>query len=81
MKATMDAAGRIVIPKRMREQLGLGPGTELDVSIDGSALRLQPNVGGGRSITETDGWPTLTAVANARIDDESVRELRDSLRR
>lgn len=31
MKTTIDMAGRVVIPKPLRDQLGLVPGTVLDV--------------------------------------------------
>jgi AbrB family looped-hinge helix DNA binding protein len=31
MKLTIDKSGRIVVPKPLRERLGLKPGTELEV--------------------------------------------------
>lgn len=31
MRVTIDAAGRIVVPKRLREELGFAPGTELEL--------------------------------------------------
>lgn len=37
MHTTIDAAGRIVVPKALRDALGLTPGTALDVSTDASA--------------------------------------------
>jgi AbrB family looped-hinge helix DNA binding protein len=36
MIATIDAAGRIVVPKRLREELGFTPGQQLELSaVDG----------------------------------------------
>lgn len=36
MKATIDAAGRLVVPKPLRERLGFEPGTQLDLQdVDG----------------------------------------------
>jgi AbrB family looped-hinge helix DNA binding protein len=36
MRTTIDAAGRIVVPKPLREQLGFAPGTELELEdVDG----------------------------------------------
>ena len=36
MQGTIDAAGRIVVPKPLREELGLAPGTELELdAVDG----------------------------------------------
>ena len=39
-KVAMDRAGRIVLPKRIRDALGLEPGVELDLT------KAQPAVGG-----------------------------------
>lgn len=41
MRTTIDKAGRLVIPKALRDHLGLVPG-EVDVEVDGAALRVQP---------------------------------------
>jgi AbrB family looped-hinge helix DNA binding protein len=36
MRATIDADGRLVIPKPLRDELGFAPGTELElVAVDG----------------------------------------------
>lgn len=35
MKATIDKAGRIVIPKVLREDLGIVPNSELEIIRDG----------------------------------------------
>ncbi len=40
MPTTIDKAGRVVIPIEIRKRLGLKPGTEMDVEIDGFALKL-----------------------------------------
>jgi len=34
--------GQVVLPKSMRDRLGIAPGDEVDVSLDGSALRVEP---------------------------------------
>jgi AbrB family looped-hinge helix DNA binding protein len=41
MLTTIDAAGRIVIPKALREQAGLVPGADIEVSVDGAGIRLE----------------------------------------
>ena len=36
MRTTIDAAGRLVVPKPLRDELGFAPGTELDLhAVDG----------------------------------------------
>jgi AbrB family looped-hinge helix DNA binding protein len=42
MEATIDHAGRIVMPKPLRDALGLAPGTKLDVSVCGAGLQIVP---------------------------------------
>jgi AbrB family looped-hinge helix DNA binding protein len=42
MKATIDAAGRIVIPKPIREHAGLGPNAEVQISLSGTTIELRP---------------------------------------
>ncbi|MGI8727938.1 MAG: AbrB/MazE/SpoVT family DNA-binding domain-containing protein, partial [Solirubrobacterales bacterium] len=38
MKTTIDKAGRIVVPKALREAVGLTPGTTVDISEYGDGL-------------------------------------------
>lgn len=42
MKATIDSAGRIVIPKSVRESANLAPGTELQIRVRDSVIELEP---------------------------------------
>jgi len=78
MKVTMDRAGRVVLPKPLRDQLGLLPDEELDVAIDGTGIRLQPKARGQRSIVQVDGWPVISAAGTTTINDADVRALRDA---
>jgi AbrB family looped-hinge helix DNA binding protein len=41
MRTTIDGAGRIVIPKAIRDALGLVGGTKVDLVIDGVAIRIE----------------------------------------
>ncbi|MGH8907846.1 MAG: AbrB/MazE/SpoVT family DNA-binding domain-containing protein [Egibacteraceae bacterium] len=74
MRATIDKAGRLVIPKPLRDRVGLGPG-EVEVSVDGTGLRVEPLAGEG--LAERDGR-LLIPAGGAMIDDEVVRALRDA---
>ena len=46
MTTTIDKAGRLVIPAEVRKRLGLTAGTELEMVIEGFALRLVRAVAG-----------------------------------
>jgi AbrB family looped-hinge helix DNA binding protein len=77
MRATIDKAGRLVIPKPLRDELGLRPG-EVEVSAQGAALRVEPVT--ESSLDERDGRLVIPA-AGLEIDDDLVRTLRDAGRR
>ncbi len=74
MRATIDKAGRLVIPKQLREHLGLRPG-EVEVTADGAALRVEPIA--GESLEERDGRLVIPA-SGTEITDDLVRTLRDA---
>ncbi len=78
METTIDAAGRIVVPKALRDALGLVPGSTVDVSAYGDGLHVAP---GGRTarIVEEDG--VLVATSDTVVDDETVYRLIDAGRR
>jgi AbrB family looped-hinge helix DNA binding protein len=60
MQATIDSAGRVVVPKALRDELGFGPGTELELeAVDGhleisvpSRVRLETGPHGLRFVAE-----------------------------
>jgi AbrB family looped-hinge helix DNA binding protein len=74
MKATIDSAGRRVIPKALRDQLGLRQG-EVEVEADGADLRVRPVA--DDALDEQDGWLLVPAVGVPLTDDD-VRALRDA---
>ena len=81
MQVTVDRVGRIVIPKPLRDALGIGPDTRLEVVADGAGLRLEPVQRMERPIGESDGLPILGALPGTVITDDDVRRLRDELQR
>jgi AbrB family looped-hinge helix DNA binding protein len=42
MKTGIDAAGRVVVPKSLRDELGLRPGLALDIRAADGALVIEP---------------------------------------
>lgn len=77
MRVTMDKAGRLVVPKELRDHLGLRPG-ELEVHVSGAGLHLEPLAGDG--LVERDGR-LVVASSGVPLTDADVRTLRDADRR
>ena len=78
MKASIDSLGRIVVPKPLRDALGLTPGSTVDISPYGAGLQLIP-AGRTARLVEEDG--VLVATGETMIDDELVFGLVDAGRR
>ena len=73
MKATIDKAGRLVIPKLLRDRLGLRAGV-VEVVADGAGLRVEPLA--AESLIER-GERLVIPASGATVDDDTVRALRD----
>jgi AbrB family looped-hinge helix DNA binding protein len=78
METTMDAGGRIVVPKPLREALGLVAGSTVDISRYGAGLQVVPT-GRTARLVEIDG--VLVATGETAIDDDDVFALIDAGRR
>ncbi|HLI39494.1 MAG TPA: AbrB/MazE/SpoVT family DNA-binding domain-containing protein [Streptosporangiaceae bacterium] len=78
MKAVVDSVGRIVVPKPLREAIGLRPGSAVEISRYGAGLQLIPASRTARLEYE-DG--VLVAAGETTIDDEVVFGLLDAGRR
>ena len=77
MRSTIDKAGRLVIPKVLRDQLGLRPG-DVELSADGAALRVVPVH--EDTLDEAEGRLVIPA-SGVVIRDELVQALRGADRR
>jgi len=81
MKTTIDMTGRVVVPKRLRDALGLQAGEELDIRERDGSLIIEPIPVGmrlvrrsGHAVIEADRpLPPLSA--------DVVRETLESIRR
>ncbi|HZI98735.1 MAG TPA: AbrB/MazE/SpoVT family DNA-binding domain-containing protein [Actinomycetales bacterium] len=80
MRTTIDRAGRLVVPKQIRDRLGLVAGTGVEISERdgevvlrplGPAIRLEERR--GRKVFVTDG-------PDAALTDDDVRALIDESR-
>ena len=75
MKTTIDGAGRLVVPKVLRDRLGLTPGSTVDVSLYGAGLQL---VAVGRTARVRTVRGALIAESETVITDEDVFALLDA---
>ena len=74
MRTTIDAAGRLVIPKQLRDRVGLRPGV-VEVRADGTGIRVESPA--EESLVEERGRLVIPPTG-VTIDDETVQFLRDA---
>ncbi|HLX50723.1 MAG TPA: AbrB/MazE/SpoVT family DNA-binding domain-containing protein [Streptosporangiaceae bacterium] len=75
MRATIDKAGRLVIPKTLRDSIGLVPG-EVEVTADGAGLHIEPPP--DDRLEDEDGLLVIPAAPDGPVGDDLVRMLRDA---
>ena len=80
MTITIDGAGRVVIPKAIRDALGLAAGVPLLVTSDGVGVRIEPVPDGGR-LVEVGGELKVESSTGRTVTDRELREAIDAGRR
>jgi AbrB family looped-hinge helix DNA binding protein len=78
-RLTIDKAGRVVIPKPLREELHLEPGDSIDMESIGEQITLRPVRGTGPLSKEHGVWvfhsgQSLSASATDEILEQIRRE-------
>lgn len=71
MQTTIDKAGRVVIPRALRDAVGLVPG-EVEITVSGAGLRIE---GRTTALVEVDGELLLPSTGSPVTADD-IRELR-----
>jgi len=74
----IDKAGRVVLPKPLRDQFNLLPGDKLRLSVEGNSFRLEPTPAGGKLVRKgsvlvfTGGFaqPVTTEKVNELIAED-----------
>jgi AbrB family looped-hinge helix DNA binding protein len=77
MRTTIDRAGRLVIPKTLRDRVGIQEGA-VELTVDGAAIRVEALP--AEDLALEDGLLVIPA-SGAPIDDQLVEMLRDADRR
>jgi AbrB family looped-hinge helix DNA binding protein len=82
MRTTINRAGRVVIPKRMRDELGLTGGEELELTARDGRIEIEPT-SPPMALVERDGFLAAEVGGDAAesLTAEDVREVVERLRR
>lgn len=78
MRTTIDAAGRIVVPKRVREELGLYGGEELEITAHDGRIEVDVPPASMR-LEEREGL--AVAVPDEPLPPLTADQVRDTLER
>jgi AbrB family looped-hinge helix DNA binding protein len=74
MRVTVDRAGRVVLPKRIREAAGLTGGQEVEVRLAGVVIEIEPVQPTVRLRTRPGRLPVLEVDAEVEpVTDADVR--------
>lgn len=78
MHVSIDSAGRVVVPKRVRDELGLTPGTPLEIDVVDGHLELSAPY----EPTKLQAGPNgpVVAAAGTPLTDEQVRQTLEAVR-
>lgn len=78
MQVTIDAAGRVVVPKPLRDELGLSPDTPLEIDVVDGHLELSAPHEPPKVVEGPNG--PLVAETGTPISDADVRRVLEAAR-
>jgi AbrB family looped-hinge helix DNA binding protein len=78
MHVSIDSAGRVVVPKQLRDELGFSPDTPLEIDVVDGHLELSAPHEPAKLITGPHG-PSIAATGTP-ITDEDVRRTLEAVR-
>lgn len=79
MEAIIDSGGRLLLPKALRDALGLTPGSKVDISPYGTGVQITPH---GRTATlERGADGRLVSRGQTVVTDDVLFALIDAGRR
>jgi AbrB family looped-hinge helix DNA binding protein len=81
MRTTIDAAGRLVVPKALRDRLRLVGGTEVDVVEHDGVIEIRTTPSDVRIIETAEGPVAQQANAVPPLTDDDVRATIEHTRR
>ena len=83
MITTIDAAGRVVVPKPIREQAGLRPGAELEVEYRDGRVEMEPVKVSSKLVRKGSFWvfssPGMPPLTRKQVN-RTIQEIRQERR-
>lgn len=81
MRTTIDRAGRVVIPKALRDEAGLEAGTELEIELRDGRIEIEPSTMPMRLAAASGGAVIQSAREMPPLGVSDVRDTLEHLRR
>ena len=81
MKSTIDSAGRLVIPKPLRERLGLTGGQAVEISERDGRIEIEPVATPMTLVEREDGPVAVPEESLPPLTDDDVRATLERTRR
>ena len=78
MHVSIDSAGRVVVPKQLRDELGFSPGTPLEIDVIDGHLELSAPHEPAKLLTGPHG--PYFAATGTPLTDEDVRRTLEAVR-
>lgn len=80
MRVSIDAAGRLVVPKPLRDALGIEPGAPLEISVRDGRLEIEPDPTPMRVVQGPNGVILEADRALPPLTADDVREVLEQVR-
>ncbi len=81
MRTTIDSAGRVVIPKRLRSLLGLSGGEEIEITERDGRIEIEPTPTPMSLVDDGQGPVAVPERDLPPLTDETVRTTTEQSRR
>lgn len=81
MRSTIDSAGRVVIPKPLRDRLGLGHGKSVEIHERDGRIEIEPAPTAMSLVHRRGGSVAVPEEKLPSLTDEVVRETIERVRR
>ena len=78
MRVSIDSAGRVVVPKRLRDELGFSPATPLEIDVVDGHLELSARHEPAKLVEGPNG--PMVAATGTPLTDEDVRRILEAVR-